>query len=233
MKKTALWALSVTFGLSLILTLLLNAADSVVFNLNQYQKEYEKYNRPAVIGISMDDLMDVTGRLLDYMKGRQPDIVIEKEIGGVVREVFGERERLHMVDVRSLVLSAMNLRAACAAVAALSLAGLVAWKRKKAADWLSRGILWALVGWGALFTALAVYLLIDFSGAFWNFHLLFFNNDLWLLDPATDVMINMFPEEFFYDMAIGIVWRALLFIALPAAAAIVWLRREKLDARRR
>jgi uncharacterized membrane protein len=62
---------------------------------------------------------------------------------------------------------------------------------------------------------------------------LFFNNDLWLLDPATDVMINMFPEEFFYDMAIGIVWRALLFIALPAAAAIVWLRREKLDARRR
>lgn len=233
MKKTALWALSLAFGLSLILTLLLNAADSVAFNLSLYRKAYEKYDRPASIGISMEDLLDVTDRLLDYMKGRQPDIVIEKEIGGVAREVFGERERLHMVDVRRLVLSAMNLRAVCAAAAALSLAGLVAWKRKKAADWLSRGTLWALAGWGALFAALAVYLLADFSGAFWNFHLLFFDNDLWLLDPATDVMINMFPEEFFNDMAIGIVWRALLFIALPAAAALIWLRRERPDARRR
>lgn len=232
-EKAALWTLALLFGLSLIPVLILNAADSVMFNLNQYQKEYEKFGRPDYIGISMDDLMDVTDRLLDYMKGREPDLIIEKEIGGVSQEVFGERERLHMVDVRGLVMSAMTLRTVCAVLAAASLIGLGVWKRKGAADWLSRGYLRALAVWGTLLLALGIYLMVDFYDAFIQFHHLFFHNDLWLLDPATDVMINMFPEDFFNDMAMGIVWRAVLFVLLPAAAGLVWLRREKINARNR
>ncbi|NLG38020.1 MAG: TIGR01906 family membrane protein [Clostridiales bacterium] len=227
MKNALNWTLAVVFGLTLIPALMLSAADGVMFSAQLYRRAYEKYDRPAAIGIDANDLMDVTQRLLGYMKGREPDLIIEKEIGGVVQEVFGERERLHMVDVRRLVLGAMRIRLLCAAAAAMCLAALAVRLRGRAVAYLARGFLWSLAVWGALLTALGVYMLVDFSDAFWNFHLLFFDNDLWLLDPATDVMINMFPEAFFNDMALAIVWRAVLFIAIPAIGAALLTRREK------
>ena len=30
---------------------------------------------------------------------------------------------------------------------------------------------------------------------------MFFNNDLWILDPSTDMLINIVPEGFFMDTA--------------------------------
>ena len=43
------------------------------------------------------------------------------------------------------------------------------------------------------------------------FHHIFFTNDLWILDPATDMLINIVPEGFFMDTAARI---ALLFGSL-------------------
>ena len=37
-----------------------------------------------------------------------------------------------------------------------------------------------------------------------QFHHIFFDNDLWLFDPATDYMIRMLPEGLFYDMVMRI-----------------------------
>ena len=37
------------------------------------------------------------------------------------------------------------------------------------------------------------------------FHQIFFDNDLWILDPATDLLINIVPEPFFMDTALYIV----------------------------
>ena len=36
------------------------------------------------------------------------------------------------------------------------------------------------------------------------FHKLFFDNDLWLLDPEKDMIINILVEPFFADMALKI-----------------------------
>ena len=45
---------------------------------------------------------------------------------------------------------------------------------------------------------------VDFSKYFVYFHLILFDNDLWILDPKTDLLIQMMPESFFVDMAIKI-----------------------------
>ena len=67
--------------------------------------------------------------------------------------------------------------------------------------------------------------LVGFSRVFIAFHHLAFSNDLWLLDPATDAMIRMLPEEFFAGMAlqgtVSAALFALLFFALAAAALAV------------
>ena len=46
---------------------------------------------------------------------------------------------------------------------------------------------------------------INFSKAFTLFHKIFFRNDNWLFDPATDPIITILPEEFFLQCAIVII----------------------------
>ena len=46
--------------------------------------------------------------------------------------------------------------------------------------------------------------MVDFNAVFTLFHEIFFDNDLWLFDPATDYMIRMLPEGLFYDFVIRI-----------------------------
>lgn len=79
----------------------------------------------------------------------------------------------------------------------------------------------ALVGGSALFLGLAGLLALvcalDFNRAFIAFHHLFFTNDLWLLDPATDLMIRLLPETFFAQVA----GRAALLALLGPAGALV------------
>ena len=41
----------------------------------------------------------------------------------------------------------------------------------------------------------------DFTKYFVIFHHIFFNNDLWMLNPDTDLLINIVPEPFFMDTA--------------------------------
>ncbi len=41
----------------------------------------------------------------------------------------------------------------------------------------------------------------DFSKYFIVFHHIFFDNDLWILDPSVDMLINIVPEPFFMDTA--------------------------------
>ena len=47
---------------------------------------------------------------------------------------------------------------------------------------------------------LAIAFAVDFTRCFTIFHEIFFTNDLWIFDPATDYMIRMLPEGFFADM---------------------------------
>ena len=61
-----------------------------------------------------------------------------------------------------------------------------------------------------------LWAMIDFNSIFYFFHIMSFSNDLWLLDPATDYLIMMFPEGFFFDSAI------LMVATIIAAAIVVW-----------
>ena len=53
----------------------------------------------------------------------------------------------------------------------------------------------------ALIAALAAIISTDFTKYFVIFHHIFFDNDLWILDPRTDLLINIVPEGFFMDTA--------------------------------
>ena len=51
----------------------------------------------------------------------------------------------------------------------------------------------------AVIVALAIVALNGFDRAFEEFHVISFDNDLWKLNPRTDHLIQMFPEDFWFD----------------------------------
>ncbi|HWT76319.1 MAG TPA: TIGR01906 family membrane protein [Mobilitalea sp.] len=61
---------------------------------------------------------------------------------------------------------------------------------------------------------LGLYMSIDFNRAFLLFHKLFFKNNYWMFDPATDPVITILPEDFFMHCAILIIVIVLLFSAV-------------------
>ena len=60
----------------------------------------------------------------------------------------------------------------------------------------------------AAVTIVIILACVDFSSLFVLFHKLAFTNDLWLLDPQTDLLIRLMPLEFFisYAAIIGCCW---------------------------
>lgn len=55
---------------------------------------------------------------------------------------------------------------------------------------------------------------IFFSDSFIYFHKLFFNNDLWLLDYKTDLMIRILPEKFFFVLFLNVLVISTIVICL-------------------
>jgi len=75
-------------------------------------------------------------------------------------------------------------------------------------DKSAKTVLWSLIYTSVhsliMMGVIIVIAINDFTSAFIKFHEMFFSNDLWLLNPMTDRLIQMLPEGFFLDMALSI-----------------------------
>lgn len=169
-----------------------------------YEKEYRKYQVTESLQMEMDDVMDVTKKMMDYLIGRREELSVETTVNGETMDFFNEQDRLHMADVKNLFLGGLALRWWLLGIFVLLILILIFplkadWKRiLPKAYFISLGIFFVLtILLGCLFAS-------DFTKYFTIFHEIFFTNDLWLFDPATDLMIRMLPEGFFYDMVIRI-----------------------------
>lgn len=186
----------------IMIILFITSVEAVVYwTPGYFEKEYTKYNvLESLPAMSMDDLLEVTDQMMDYLKGDREDLHVTTTMGGQQREFFNEREISHMEDVQVLFLKAMSIRRICLAAAALLLIFMAAAKGRMRQTLPSS----LCIGCGLFFgliTALALIISTDFSKYFVMFHHIFFTNDLWILDPATDMLINIVPEGFFMDTA--------------------------------
>jgi integral membrane protein (TIGR01906 family) len=208
-------------SIALILGLLIMSIEMFAVNTGFFQREYEKLGTAQNIGISEEDLARVTDKLIRYTTGTEDNLDMQAEIQGQMQEVFGEREKAHMVDVKALYLGARAVRTVSLALAAVLIATAFIVGKKSAARVLCRSFLWVSAVFVAVVGAIALYAALDFT-AFWtSFHHVFFTNDLWLLDPRTEVLIQMVPEQFFSDLVARIIARFVsIFLTLNLAAAV-------------
>ena len=212
---------------ALVVMLLLTCVSQAVFgNMNYFRKEFEKYNVTQNIDMEMDDIMYVMDELMDYLHGDREDLEnIVTEVNGETRDFFTEREKTHMADCKVLFDGGFAIRKGAAVVFVTLL--LVFKKKFSLRRFLKYAALFSVII-AAAAGILAVAASIDFNGCFIVFHELFFNNDLWILDPAEDLIINILVEPFFADMALKIaLYCAAVLAVIVITGAGIYLSDKK------
>lgn len=219
--------LGVLCAFCLMFILLVTSVEAVVYwTPGYFEKEYTKYNVAAAVDMEMDDLLDVTDEMMAYLKGDREDLHVPTIVGGEEREFFNEREIAHMEDVQGLFLGAIFLRRLCVGIIAASIILLILAK-SDIKHLLPKMI---CIGTGLFFFLIAALSLIistDFTKYFIIFHKIFFDNDLWILDPSTDLLINIVPEPFFMDTAFRIAGTFAGSVLAVFFLCIFLLRRQK------
>ena len=201
-------------SLLFIVFLLLATIDTISFNKDFYQTQYEKLEIAEFISISDDDLMKTTNVLLDYIQDDNDDLTLIVQIDGIDREVFNKKEKDHMVDVKNLYLNAMLVKDICLYTFIVSILMLVYFKRKNALDYFLSSFIQAIKIFSILLVVVIFGAIVDFDALWRLMHKIFFTNDLWILDVNTDVMIMMFPLEFFNAIVTKIIIGFITSIAI-------------------
>ena len=191
-----------------------------------YQRLYEKYTVTDALNMEMEDVMEVTEYMMAYLIGEEEELSIVTDVDGQTQDFFNEQDRLYMLDVKNLFLGGLKLRTyLLIAVAVLLIVLLV--KKADLKEVIVNAYGTAFKIFLGILLFLAVAFTVDFTACFTIFHEIFFTNDLWLFDAATDYMIRMLPEGFFASMVVRIVT---IFVGILLAILLLisaWKRKEK------
>lgn len=199
MKTAIRYFTGIIFALCLMAALFITSAEAVVYwTPGYFEREYAKYGVTETVNMTMEDLLHVTDQMMAYLRGNRAGLQVKATVDGVNRDFFNAREIAHMEDVKGLFLGALSLRRGCLLIMALCLISLFLLKT----DWKRIFPKSLCIGTGVFFgvtALLAAVISSDFNKYFIMFHHIFFRNDLWILNPDTDLLINIVPEGFFSD----------------------------------
>ena len=189
----------------------------LVADTGWYQAGFEKYGVSARTGISPAELArsaDQISKYLVFQRERVDDITVT--INGQTQPLFKDRENRHMADVKALMGRFYDLQTATGIYALLYLMISRFWLGQAYWRSIGRGLRWGGALTLGMFAVVGALASANFDEFWTRFHLISFDNDLWMLDPTKDNLIMMFPEGFWYDSVI----RFALATGSQAVAAI-------------
>jgi integral membrane protein (TIGR01906 family) len=212
--------------ISIFIAIIITSVDVMSFDLNFFRDFYFENDSAEEIGVSFDDLMISTEVLLDYTRGKNDSLDVMVTVDGNREMMYNKREVDHMVDVRDLYLNAIFIRNVLAGFFLIVMLSDVLrkkfifeqhWQAVKNAGI----VMFAVIG----FIVLAA--VIDFNTFWTNFHLIFFRNDLWLLNPNTDRLIMMVPLNFFIALVFRIIIASVSGLSLVIGLVHFFVHKER------
>ena len=213
----------IILGFLLSIILLFTFVEIIAFNLNHYRESFIKYNTTEETGMNETDLQYTLEDVLRYLRDNRRELDTRVFVEGKESEAFEDREKLHMIDVKGLFFKGRILRNIGAVL--FVIIGLIFiikdehWKKS-----LSGTLMYTAVINILFLFVLLLLMKIDFDGCFTYFHIIFFNNDLWILDPDAHILVQMLPEEFFYDTSIRIIFCFLASLAALGSLGLYFAR---------
>lgn len=208
---------SIILIIFLPLYVLLTLVEVNTFNKEFYLKSYESYGVLDVTGKNLEELDIVTEDLLSYLEDNSLD---EK----ILTSHFNEREIKHMKDVKFLFKYGFIVKKLAFVLSILSILYLLSHGGIRN---LSKVIFYGNFIWLGIILLLLLVSTIDFNKYFTYFHLIFFNNDLWILDPNTDLLIQMLSEQFFISIFKRIVLLFMIVLAIIQIISFIIIKKRK------
>lgn len=209
MMKRGLLSAALALAVSLILlaasVYLLGTNDALMYRL------MERHAPPQATGLPAAEYPGVVQMITGYLRGETAQFQYTYALGSAECRAFNEKEQRHMADVQGLFHLARRVLV-FGGMALLPLLGLSLWRGGRS---LLRGIRNGLTVVLALVGIVAIWAAADFDSLFILFHQMAFTNDLWWLDPRTDLLIRLMPTDFFvsYAALIGGVWATAMGLA--------------------
>jgi len=208
-------------ALALTVLIILVSVKSVSVDKNFVVSELRKnnvYDMMSSRNISFSQVNSNASRIIDY-------IALKKD-ASLDSTFLNAKEKQHMSDVKG-IFEKINLLTMIMFPLTLLLFILIYWK--KIGQIYKPYILSFFII--LVFVGVMIILALNFGRFFTCFHKIAFTNDLWLMDPQTDLIITLFPEQFFRDAFMRI-------LAYPAMIAFFFFfsgmllrRQEKIRIR--
>lgn len=192
------------FTVAMALLILLLAVEHTAYD-ERYYRSFQRNNR----------IVEATGRTQAELDRISKDTITYLQTGEkhLMTDHYGQRETAHMADVFGLFRLARMFKL----ISMVLIVGILSWAFiGHFFDRMVGAMNYTLVVGLLAFAALAYFASRHWDQAFTMFHRIFFNNDLWLLNPATDLMIQMMPAPFFVGMAVRIAVKFSLGMILAA-----------------
>lgn len=186
-----------------------------------YEYGFDRYDISQKTGLEKGELSRAARGLIEYLNSNEEPIHVEVRRDGQQFDLFNQREKIHLRDVKELVRLDYRVQGAALAYAlAYVIVGFL-WQRRRFGKYLSRSVLWGSAVTLAVMLLIGLAVVLGFDNFFLAFHLVSFSNEFWILDPSKDFLIMMFPEGFFYLAAILMAGATVVEALLLGGAA--WL----------
>jgi integral membrane protein (TIGR01906 family) len=206
--------------LSLPMLIVTSTLRFTVNNIAVYQYILDHYSIDKVTGIDNQQLIGVYRHWIDYYSSRADTPQIQVVKNGQKMNLLSDKEVTHLQDVKGL----MQLDYAVQSITFLIILGCAAAFIWAFHDWRRafKGLFWGSAVTFGIGVVLAVAALTSFDNLFILFHEVSFSNSFWILDPARDYLIMMFPGGFFSDISIAL-FAAILVMAVIIGGLSFWL----------
>lgn len=195
-----------------------------------YERGFREYGAAEATGLPLSELDRAAREIIHYFENDAETLRVIVNEDGEETSLFNARETEHMVDVKNLIRLVYRVQEVSLAFILTYVVAAFLWTRERSLRSLAK---LSLLGVAAGFVVVTVIGALALSGfeEFWRqFHLIVFTNDLWQLNPATDRLIQMFPEPFWeeatYIVALLTLAEAALIVAI-AGAYLVFSRQRQ------
>lgn len=183
-----------------------------------YERGFRVHDSDRRTGLPLSELDRSAAQVVRYFEDDTSDLRIVVNDNGQEVSLFNSREIEHMRDVKRVMRFIFRVNEVTLAYVLSYTATVFLWSRgRPLRDLAKQSLLGIGVGLVAV-GAIAAAALIGFDAAWTKFHQIVFRNDLWLLDPATDRLIQMFPEPFWQEATFIV---GGMILAQAAAVAIL------------
>ena len=223
MKRVSYFCL----GLVGFISLLCSIAASGVTNENLMKQGFLGYSQTAHLNVPASRYGDYAKAIAQYLDGKTAAVQVKNPDSDEMENAFSKKENAHLSDVRGIV-NVLKIIRWVGGGMVIGLLALLYFKHKaQPAQFLQdavRGFALSALFLLLIATVLAVWGGVNFDGLFVTLHKVLFTNNLWLMNPNTDLLMAFMPLNFFIWYAGEMLKSMLPVLGMMLAVIVAWLK---------